>query len=97
MQVCLSYQEGWFLRINTRDVPRPCVAISQTDNEWLDHDSHVECALLVFDEFEIEEAIRAGGPIGTLTEAVKPEILRKLVGQPYLREADKQVLRRLLA
>ena len=56
MIVCLSFANGWFLRINTSGRFRPAVFIDNARNPWLDHNSYVECTLLEFDEFEIEES-----------------------------------------
>ncbi|ARC37865.1 hypothetical protein A6J80_17265 [Paracoccus yeei] len=97
MYVCLSYEMGWFMRINTKDTPRPCVPISKGDNAFLHHDSHIECGILVLDEFEIDEAIRHGGIVGTVHERYKPTILSAQMGALFISKRDKEALRRILA
>ena len=67
MKVCLWYEEGWFLRINSEDYYKPCVHIKKSENSFLSHDSHVECSLLIIDEYEIEETLTRGhGVIGRI-------------------------------
>ncbi len=95
MMVCLSYDEGWFLRINTTDFYRPCVAIKKADNEFLSHDSHVECALLIIDEDEINETLNKSGIIGRLSFAHKDEILKKLLSATYINAQEKDDLKHI--
>ena len=89
MYVCLSYEDGWFLRINTSDKFRPCVAIPQPTNVWLKHDSHIECALLEVDEFEIDEYLMTNQPIGSVDRLHADEVYAKLINATYLRASDK--------
>jgi hypothetical protein len=97
LNVCLSWDDGWFLRVNTRSFFRPCVAIDRLHNAWLDHDSFVECNLMEWDEFELEEALRRPGqPVGALHSDFRAPVLLELEGLPYLRAADKAKLRLLL-
>lgn len=92
MMVCLSYDEGLFLRINTSDRFRPCVSISQDDNDWLDHDSYIECALLEIDEFELEESVMRNGTVGEVAPSYLAEVREKLLSAKYLRPDDKKRL-----
>ena len=97
MHACLSWEDGWFLRINTRNNFRPCVAIDRARNPWLDHDSFVECNLMVWDEYEMGEAMRnPRNPVGALHEDFRAPVLRELIGLRYVRWADKERLGRLL-
>lgn len=95
MQICLHYDEGWFLRINTKDVIRPCVAISRAEHAFLDHDSHIDCGLCMIDEYEIDEAMKKSGIIGTITTKVAPEVLRCLLAARYISKKDKETLAEL--
>lgn len=95
MYVCLSFEEGWFLRINSSDKFRPCVALSQLGHAWLDHDSFIECALLELDEFEIEDAVFRGGIIGSVDGSLASSIADKLLSARYLRPDDKQRLKQI--
>lgn len=89
MYVCLSYEDGWFLRINSTDRYRPCVAIYRSENAWLDHDSFIECALLEVDEFEIDEAITRGGIVGVVGSSLTSSIAETLLSVRTLRPNDK--------
>ena len=97
MQVCIDYNEGWFLRINTRDVIRPCVPISKKLNPFLQHDSHVDCSIHIIDEYEIDEAIRNDGIYGTLNIAHAPDILVAMLKSVHINERDKAQLKMLFA
>lgn len=97
MQVCLLEAEGWFLRINTRDVIRPCVAISQAKNTFLATDSFIDCSLCIIDEYEVNEALKRDGIIGKVDASAAPEVLKCLLSATYIRDSDKHVLRGLFA
>lgn len=98
MMVCVSFEDGWFLRVNTNNRFRPAVPIDRARNPWLDHDSHVECVVQEWDEFEITEAIRErGGSIGLLHRDHYPSVLAELLNNRFTRKSDKEKLRVLLA
>ncbi len=97
MQVCIDYDEGWFLRINSRDLIRPCVAIAKDRNPFLDHDSFIDCSLQMIDEFEIELAIERAGILGKVDIAYAPAILEELLDAVFLNDRTKQVLRAIFA
>lgn len=97
MQVCLCEAEGWFLRINSKDIIRPCVAISKAENGFLDHDSFIDCSLCIIDEYEIQDALSKDGVIGCVTTSVAPDVLACLLAATYIRDADKALLRDLFA
>jgi hypothetical protein len=98
MHVCLSYPDGWLLRINTRNNFRPAVAIDRSRNSWLDHDSFVECNLQEWDEFALDDDIRSlQNPVGFLHPEFKAPILTALLGLPYVRRGDKVRLTQLLS
>ena len=97
MKVCLWYEEGWFLRINTSDAFRPCVAIEKSYNPFLKHDSHVECALLIVDEYEIEQTLLERGVVGRLSLRHKDDILERLLGATYINEKNKAELKRIFS
>lgn len=96
MYVCLSNEDGWFLRINSRDSFKPCVSALKADHKWLDHDSYVECSLLMLDEFEVEDALRRDGVVGILSHDLKGAILEHLNSAKYIRDDDKERLNGLL-
>jgi|GEM_PF-1590969 len=95
MQICIDYDEGWFLRINTRGVIRPCVPIPKSLNEFLDHDSHIDCSLHIIDEFEIDEALRQDGVFGTVNLCHAADTLDALVKSVHISERDKVQLKKL--
>jgi hypothetical protein len=73
------------------------VAIDKIRNPWLDHDSHVECVLLEFDEFEIGESLKTPANfVGKLHFDYAKPILQALLREPYIRQADKIMLGQLL-
>lgn len=92
MQVCIDYESGWFLRINTKDIIRPCVKIFRDDNPFLKHDSHIECTLLEVDEYEIEDSLRHSGIVGQVSRKIAKDILEKLLEVPYIKRSDKKHL-----
>lgn len=95
MFVCLDWGAGFFLRINTSNKFKPCVALSVDRNRFLDHDSFLECSLLELDEFEAEESLRRSGLVGTVDIGCAGEVLQKLLAAPYIRASDKDDLRLL--
>lgn len=96
--VCLSFDEGYFLRINSEDKFRPCVAITRAVNPSIvEHDSFVECALLMIDEYEVETALVNAGILGTLDLRYKNEILDKLLSSRTTRQSDKDLLSQIFA
>ena len=97
MHVCLDFERGWFLRVNTRNWHKPCVPIRVSDNPFLDHDSHIQCVILEIDEYEIEEAIRTQGICGTVCDAAKGAVLAHLLADRSIRDSDKGVLRQIFA
>jgi hypothetical protein len=98
MMVCLSSEDGWFLRINTLGHFRPAVPIDKARNPWLKHDSHVECNLLELDDYAIEESLRnRRNPCGQLHRDHYPAIVKALMGLPFVKQADKQKIAALLA
>jgi len=96
MYVCLDFDEGWFLRINSKDHFKPCVPITKKQHPWLDHDSYVECTFLMLDEYEVEESIRSEGVVGQVSHDLKSVVLGHLSAAPYIRDDDKRRLDELL-
>lgn len=98
MMVCLSFDDGWFLRINSSGKFRPAVPIDKTRNPWLDHDSHIECTLLELDEYEIQDSLKdPRNPCGKLHRDHYKAIVREIMGLRFVRLADKQRVAALLA
>lgn len=93
MQVCLDYSEGLFLRINSKDHIRPCVAIPKEKNPFLDHDSHIDCSLQMIDEYEIDCAIQKGGIYGQVNLCHAPELLEELLKTTFISKKDKDYLK----
>ena len=95
MMVCISPDEGEFLRINSRDKFRPCVPIHRLpDHRFLDHDSFIEVNILVLDEFVVEQCLGRSGVIGRVHDGMKDPILECIDGLTYISAADKARIRR---
>jgi hypothetical protein len=78
MIVCINYHEGYFFRINTKSIWKPCVLISASSHDFLSHDSHIECTPLQFDEFLLEESVKRYGVIGKIDELLSVDLLTKV-------------------
>lgn len=90
MIVCVDFSEGEFLRINTLSRYKPCVPICRDPHHmWLEHDSHIECNLLIFDDYYIGEALKIRGVIGAVDSALKPNVLNLLMRSGTVPNADK--------
>lgn len=90
MMVCISPEDGFFLPINTADRFRPCFALSKhPKHAWLDHDSHIECDILVYDDFEIEQSIRRNPAIGFVDFSHIPDIIDGLKQSRVVSAADR--------
>ena len=92
MAVCVEPDAGLFLRINTRDLVRPCVPILRRDHPFLDHDSHVECDLAEYDDYAIEEGRDRGGIVGRLALRCVPEIREALMAAATISDRDKRLV-----
>jgi hypothetical protein len=91
MMVCVSPEDGFFLPINTTDRHRPCFALSmRPDHLWLDHDSHVECDILIFDEYLIDESMRRHGVVGYLSFHHVDDIIDGLGRSVVVSELDRR-------
>lgn len=90
MMVCISPRDGFFLPINTADKFRPCFALPKHPNHaWLNHDSHIECDILVYDDFEIEQSIRGNNVIGFVDFLHIPDIIDGLKQSRVVSAADR--------
>jgi hypothetical protein len=75
MFVCLDPVNGWFARIVTREPRHYPIRLRAADNDFLDHDSHIETGIpvLFFDD-ELEEA-EAAGQVGRISAEVAKRML----------------------
>lgn len=93
MMVCISPHDGLFLPINTANHHRPCFRLSKAPHhDWLDHDSHVECNVLEYDEYEIEQSIETSGTIGYLHLSHVQDILDGLARSTGIRAGDRELI-----
>lgn len=97
MMVCLSSEDGWFLRVNSSGRFRPAVPIDKGRNPWLDHDSHVECNLLLLDDFEVQDSLQnPRNPVGQLHHDHFAAIVKEIMGLRFVTLADKQRIAALM-
>lgn len=98
MVACISPDHGWFYRINTKPW-RPAVLLTRSpDHPFLKWDSYLECGdPLELDDYLIEEAIARNGIIGAVSSTLSDQILAAVEQARYLRDADKAVIRAVLA
>jgi len=98
MVVSIHPEEGWFYRINTKNVWRPAVPIKcGPEHPFLDHDSHIECGdPLMLDDYLVEQAIKKLGVIGTVSKALCEPMIEALNEARYLSEDDKTAIRTIL-
>ncbi len=93
MMVCVSPHDGFFLPINTENFHRPCFPLRKTpDHEWLNHDSHVECNVLEYDDFAIEDSIAKHDIVGYLALSHVRDIVAGLTASVAIRKADRETI-----
>jgi hypothetical protein len=93
MVVCVNQNDGWFFRINTRNIWRPCVPLLREPNhKFLDHNSFLHCAILELDDYIIDEAIRVKGIIGSVHRNLIPDIERKIIQSADIRSEDRSLI-----
>jgi hypothetical protein len=84
MVVCIDPEKGWFFRINTKRWPI-AVPLLAAENEWLRHDSFLECG----EPLEIDSyVISKGRVIGAVCSAAIPLIAAAIKSCPTLSSAD---------
>ena len=89
MVVCIEPDLGFYLRINSYPEWEPCVPIiKEPDHGFLKWDSHIECNVLDPDDYIIQESLKAGGVIGTVSPILCQSILAALGGTALAR-ADR--------
>lgn len=97
MVVCMSPEDGWFFRINSRPHFKPCVPLlREPDHQWLDHDSHLQCSILMLDDYVVDAAIERNGVVGSVSLELREEIIRGIMAGRDTPPRDKQRLCDLL-
>lgn len=96
MMVCLSPDDGFFFRINTSPKFLPNVAIMRNPHHaWLVHDSFVQCSLLEYDEYPVQETLESRGVIGQVHFSMVSPIVERLRAA-HFRQGDKLKITKLL-
>ena len=100
MWVCVSRENFWFLRINSKPYTGLDVLLRKAEHPFLDHDSYMGCGGDLVEIFEVdlraslakqqEEARR--GIIGCIAHEVRREICEGIAASPRLSEAKKEVI-----
>lgn len=101
MVVCVEPELGYFFRINTEPKWQNPVLIKRNDNDWLEHDSYLECGQpLVLDDYIVDLSLKGRGVIGRLNFSLVNVILTAMSKDDRVTEEDfdsiKKVLRRLI-
>jgi hypothetical protein len=94
MVVCVEATLGLFFRINSRASWQQSLPLKKgVDHPFLDHDSFLECGdPLELDDYVIDESLRQKGVIGTLSQALIPDILQAVHAATRVTEKDKQTI-----
>ena len=99
--LCVSVEDGWYLRINTQSHWKPHFMLSATENTCLDHDSFLELrGVIEHDDLLIEESIAddARNRRGRLTDDTLVAFAAMLPGVKTLTVAKKErILERIAA
>jgi hypothetical protein len=93
MVVCVNAKDGWFLRINSRNTIRPCIAIPKEPfHRFLKHDSHIEGNIIELDEYIVDEALRRGGIIGSIHRSLVPSLISMMGARVTLTAGERAVI-----
>jgi hypothetical protein len=94
MVVCVEAKLGFFFRINTRPNWQQSLLLKKgTDHPFLDHDSYLECGdPLELDDYVVEQSLDGKGVIGTVSQALIPDILKAVRAAARMSEKDKQTI-----
>jgi hypothetical protein len=85
MVVCIDPENGLFFRINTEPKWQTPVLLLKRDNNWLKHDSYLECGEpLELDDYIIEQS----DPIGAVCHTAIREIVAAVEKSMTLSPAD---------
>ncbi len=94
MVVCIDPEKGLFFRINTDPKWQTPVRLLRSDNEWLAHDSYLECG----EPLEIDDYIvqKSGAPIGAICHKAIPAIIAAVEKSATLTPLDVDAIKRNL-
>jgi hypothetical protein len=94
MVVCVEATLGFFFRINTRSNWQQSLFLKKRpDHPFLDHDSYLECGdPLELDEYVVEQSLDDKGVIGTVSQALIPDILEAVRTAARMSEKDKRMI-----
>lgn len=97
MVVCVEPDAGYFFRINSEPKWQKPVLLELSENNFLDHDSYLECgAPLDLDEFIINESLRARGIIGRVSDKVIGPIIAALEASYTVSPEDRELICKVL-
>lgn len=93
MHVIVSVGQGWFFRINTKAHWPGSFPIAKSENQFLKHDSHIECGGLVdVDISAIEISMNERGLIGTLSKKTIAELVNHISSVRQLDAEQKRII-----
>src|SRR5262249_52216889 len=94
MVVCVEATLGFFFRINTRANWQQSLSLEkEPDHPFLDHDSYLECGdPLELDDYVVKQSLDDRGVIGTVSQALIPDILKAVRTAARMSEKDKRTI-----
>jgi hypothetical protein len=96
MVVCVEPHLNFFFRINSNDNWQPCIPIArQPDHMFLKWDSFIQCSILVFDDYIVDQSLRRKGIIGSVSTSLCSELLMAL-GACNASRSDRNAIRAVL-
>jgi len=90
MVVCIDPERGLFFRINTEPKWQTPVSLRKSENDWLKHDSYLECGEpLELDDYIVSQS----SPIGAVCHSAIAEIVAAVERSVTLSPADIRTIK----
>lgn len=96
MVICVEPRLGFYFRINSSSEWEPCVPILREPHHlFLKWDSFIECTILDLDNYIINQALKKGGIIGSVSTKLCGQLIEKLSYASGARQ-DRNAIRAVL-
>jgi hypothetical protein len=92
--LCVSPANGWFLRINTKEIFRPCFALRAREDPCIEHDCFIELrGRIEFDRYDIDESLKyPANHKGRLTDRTLRRLVEHLPQAPTLTPEEMELM-----